>query len=74
MTGTDDPEHFWAEVLSGEPGRIRAARGSLTADEAAAVRAHLRRMATEDGWLPAQRVSARAALDVFEQTGSAEAP
>jgi hypothetical protein len=66
------PERFWAEVLSREPERIRAALGSLSKAEADSVKDHLRRMATEDGWHPAQRRSARAALDHFETPSETE--
>lgn len=68
-----DPERFWAEVLSGKPQRIRAALDSLSEEDAVLVQDHLRRMATEEGWQPAQRRSARAALDQIEATDGAEA-
>ena len=68
-----DPERFWAEVLSGERERIRAALASLTEEDAASVKAHLRRMATEEGWQPAQRRSARAALSQLETPDGTEA-
>jgi hypothetical protein len=63
-----DPEAFWAQVLSGDPARIRAAITALSEDERASVVEHLRRMATEPGWHPAQRQRARTALAAFEQT------
>ena len=64
-----DPEPFWAEILSEDAKRIQAAVDRLDEEEAASVREHLRRMATEDGYHPAQRRSARAALDQLETPG-----
>lgn len=56
-------EQFWGEVLSRDPQRIVAAMDSLEdAEEREAIIAHLRRMATEEGWLEPQRISAEAAL------------
>ncbi|HRE28560.1 MAG TPA: hypothetical protein PK954_18085 [Anaerolineales bacterium] len=57
-----EAELFWSAILSEEPPRIRKAWLSLTDDEAAAVLAHLNKMATEEGWADVQRVSAGAAL------------
>jgi hypothetical protein len=62
-----DPEAFWDDVLSRDPGRIRAAFGRLSAGEEEAVLAHLRRMAAEAGWQDLQREGARVALRVVEQ-------
>jgi hypothetical protein len=67
-----EPEDFWADILSADPGRVRRAFDRLAPDDAQRVRAHLRRMATEDGWHPAQRRSARAALEHFETPGETE--
>ncbi len=56
-------EKFWGEVLSRDPQRILAAMGSIKdAEEREAIITHLRRMATEDGWLEPQRISAESAL------------
>jgi len=57
-----EPEDFWADILSADPGRVRRAFDRLAPDDAQRVRAHLRRMATEEGWQPGQRQRARAAL------------
>jgi len=57
-----DPEDFWADVLSGEPAKLRGALSRLSTGEKAGVVAHLRRMASEAGWQAAQRMAARAAL------------
>ncbi|MFQ3535489.1 MAG: hypothetical protein SNJ58_06395 [Aggregatilineales bacterium] len=59
-------EEFWGDLLSEEPARVAAAWALLqTADERQAVRDHLRKMATEQGWLEVQRQAARAALLVI---------
>jgi predicted Fe-S protein YdhL (DUF1289 family) len=59
-------DEFWADLLSEEPLRIMAAWVTLESEEQAAVLEHLRRMATEEGWVESQRDSARAALDVID--------
>jgi hypothetical protein len=66
-----DPEAIWGEVLSRDPARIRAAVRALAGGERAAVVAHLWRMTSEEGWMEGQRSSARAALDVLRQDGTA---
>ena len=71
--GLPEPERFWAEVLSEDAERIRAALGSLSEEDARRVQDHLRRMATEDGWQPAQRRSARAALHQLGTPNDTEA-
>jgi hypothetical protein len=58
----DAPEAIWGELLSRQPERIRAAALGLTDEGREAVIAHLRRMASEEGWAEGQRASARAAL------------
>lgn len=56
-------EKFWGEVLSRDPQRILKAMDSLEDDqEREAIIAHLRRMATEEGWAEPQRISAESAL------------
>lgn len=67
-----EPEDFWADILSADPGRVRRAFDRLAPDDAQRVRDHLRRMATEDGWHPAQRRSARAALDLLGKADGTE--
>lgn len=61
-----DPERLWAEILSGDAGRIRRAFAQLSPDETAPVVAHLQRMAMDEGWQPGQRLRARAALEVVD--------
>ena len=62
----NDPERFWAEILSADSERIHRVFDRLSADDAPSVIAHLEHMATEDGWQPAQRERARAALSALE--------
>jgi hypothetical protein len=57
-----DPEAFWDAILSRDPNQIRAAFAPLGRAEKQAVMQHLFRMATEPGWHPEQRLSARTAL------------
>ncbi len=62
-------EEFWGDLLSEEPTRIAAAWALLqAADERQAVRDHLHKMATEDGWASVQRQAALAALAAIEPT------
>ena len=61
-----DPEAFWEAMLSSEPARIRLAWRSLSAEEAQAVRAHLKKMVEEPGWQPAQQQAAAEALRVID--------
>ncbi|MCZ2096822.1 MAG: hypothetical protein AAGU78_13425 [Chloroflexota bacterium] len=65
MSDEYDLEVFWGMLLSQDAERIRTAWGWLAQHERAVVRAHLERMASEEGWLAPQRDSARAALDVI---------
>jgi len=57
-----DPEAFWDAILSRDPQQIRTAFAPLGRAEKQAVLQHLYRMATEPGWHPEQRLSARTAL------------
>lgn len=58
-------EDLWAELLSREASRVIAAWKTLGPEEQMAVKAHLTRMAVEDGWLEVQRDSALAALEAL---------
>jgi hypothetical protein len=58
-------ERFWAGLLSRDAAQIRAAWATLSAEEAAAVAAHLQRMARDEGYSEAQRDAALAALAVL---------
>jgi hypothetical protein len=54
-----NPEDFWAEVLSGDAGRVRQALRRIPEQERAAAVEHLRRMASDPGWqLPKERQGA----------------
>ncbi len=59
-------EAFWGALLSSKPARIRRAWRQLTDEEAQAALAHLRKMATEPGWQPAQQQAAADALRVIQ--------
>lgn len=65
MDESFDLEAIWEMLLSRNADRIRAAWAMLAHTERVAVRAHLRRMTVEDGWLEGQRASAQAALDAL---------
>jgi len=64
---SSDPERFWAELLSADPGRIREALRDLAMEERSRVHKHLRQMATGEGWHPVQQDRARAALTAIEE-------
>lgn len=61
-----DLESLWSALLSRNPDLILAAYHVLSAQEQAAVLAHLKRMAEEPGWHDEQRASARAALAALQ--------
>jgi hypothetical protein len=61
----DNPDTFWANLLSREADLVLAVWRELTPSERAAVHAHLTRMAAEAGWSEPQRASAQAALDAL---------
>ena len=58
-------EQIWESLLSREPGTVRQTFATLDKQEQAAVLAHLRKMVSEPGWHPEQRVSANAALEAL---------
>lgn len=59
-------EHIWNEILSRQPERIQPAFRGLSAKEKIAVRAHLIKMTSEDGWQPIQIESAAIALEAIK--------
>ncbi len=65
--GMGDLAEFWKALLSSDPARIRRAWHSLSAEEAQAVRAHLKKMAEEPGWQLAQQQAAADALRVIAE-------
>ncbi len=68
MTQIPDPlDIFWDDILSGQPERILAAFSDLNPSARSAVLAHLKRMATEPGWQPAQQLNASKALRVLAE-------
>lgn len=67
MSMPDPIENLWEALLSRQADQVQAAYQELTPTEQAAVLNHLHRMATEDGWQPEQRLSARFALQTIIQ-------
>ena len=63
-------QELWDYLLAGEPERVRDAFSVLDENEKQAVVEHLRRMASEAGWQPGQRDSARAALEIITTKGA----
>lgn len=63
MDDTSDAlEKLWDGLLSRQDSQIQSAYKELTSEEQDAVLEHLRRMVSEPGWHPEQRLSAQAAL------------
>ena len=65
--GAWDPAGLWEALLSSDPARIRRAWRGLSAEEAQAVRAHLKKMAEEPGWQAVQQQAAADALRVIAE-------
>jgi hypothetical protein len=63
-------ENLWEQLLSRQPERARAVFFSLAPEQQAAVLDHLKRMVTEAGWHPEQRISAEAALESIKGSSS----
>ena len=63
----DSLDQFWAQILSGEPEKIRLAWDSVSTEERAGLRQHLERMRSEAGWHASQRESAEAALQTIDK-------
>jgi len=61
----DGLDQLWADLLSADAARVERAWISLPANERQAVLDHLAHMRDDDGWHPAQRESATAALRVL---------
>ncbi len=60
---------LWDAILSRQPRRIQSMYQALDPAARKAICAHLRKMATEDGWHPEQRQSAQIALDTIRELG-----
>jgi hypothetical protein len=56
---------IWERLLSREAELVRNTFNELSPEEQQAVIHHLRRMASEPGWHPEQRLSAQSALEVI---------
>jgi hypothetical protein len=65
-------ELLWDEILSRQPDTIRSAFSTLDPGDQQAVLAHLKRMASEDGWQAEQRTSATVAMQVLEDQSRQE--
>ncbi len=59
-------EILWDDLLSEQPETIRTAFAALDKTDQNTVLTHLERMASEAGWQPEQRRSARAALKAIK--------
>ena len=66
---SSDPERFWAELLSADPGRIREALRDLATEGRTRGHEHLRQMATGEGWQRVQQDRVLAALTAIEESG-----
>ena len=60
-------EFLWDALLSRQPDIIQDVFYGLDEDSRRNVMAHLKAMASEEGWQPEQAKSARAALDALEK-------
>lgn len=61
-----EAERFWDHILSRQPDLVQEAFNDLDVEGQQAVLAHLRRMASEEGWHPEQVLSAEAALAALQ--------
>lgn len=68
---TPDPAEplalLWDAILSRQAVRIQNAYRLLDPASQRALSAHLRRMASEDGWHPEQQKSAQVALEAIQE-------
>ncbi len=62
----EDLDGFWETLLGRDPEKIRALWKDLDIPEQESIRAHLERMAFEDGWTMSQRLSAHTALEAIK--------
>ena len=60
-------ELLWDDILSEDAARVGRVWNELTDEECEAVLAHLRRMASESEWQPAQKQAAEAALRLIAE-------
>ncbi len=65
-------EQLWSNLLSRQPRTIKAAYAALPPADREVILAHLQRMASEPGWQPEQRRSAKAALKVLNSSANQE--
>jgi pepF/M3 family oligoendopeptidase len=62
-----DLEALWSDLLSGVPERVRRAIEDLDPQAQTSLVNHLKRMATEPEWQPAQKDNARRALSILDR-------
>lgn len=62
-------EKVWGEILSRRPARIKRMFESLDPASQQEVITHLKKMAEEEGWHPAQVLSAQQALSALSSSG-----
>lgn len=60
-------DQLWDRILSRDPRLITLAFKQLTHSEQESVIEHLQKMVTENGWLPVQKESAQAALQIIDE-------
>jgi hypothetical protein len=60
-------DQLWDHILSRDPRLITSVFKHLTHSEQASVMEHLQKMVAENGWLPVQKESAQAALQVIDE-------
>ena len=58
-------EEIWDAILSRNPNKIIMTFRTLSEQDKQNVVHHLNKMSTEDGWLPAQKISADTALKII---------
>jgi hypothetical protein len=56
---------IWDSLLGQKPEQIRSIFTALSADDQQAILVHLKKMVTEEGWHPEQRISAETALNAI---------
>jgi hypothetical protein len=56
---------IWDSLLGQKPEQIRSIFTTLSAGDQQAILVHLKKMVTEEGWHPEQRISAETALNAI---------
>jgi hypothetical protein len=75
MNDLYDPlESIWDGLLSHDPAQIIKSYNSLDPSSQRSAWLHLKRMVSEEGWLPVQQQSAQIALDALQSIGIEKVP